>query len=96
MIEICSKQTINYLICSKQKYKILDLVLQLYSQGGIELEQKENIFFEKETNMSVLVIENNKLWIDSIPINIIGNPTKLIGLGWNPKISIDNILEELL
>jgi GDPmannose 4,6-dehydratase len=86
----------NYLICSKKKYRILDLVLQLYSQGEIDLEQKENIFFEKKTGFKVLVIENNQLGIDSIPINIIGNPTKLIALGWNPQISIDNILEELL
>lgn len=86
----------NYLICSKEKHKILDLVLKLYSQGGIELEKKENIFFEKETGLQVLVIENNQLGIDSMPINIIGNPTKLAALGWEPQISIDNILEELI
>jgi GDPmannose 4,6-dehydratase len=86
----------NYLICSHEKYKILDLVLQLYSQGGIELEQKETIFFEKETNLQVLVIENNQLGIDSIPINILGNPTKLTALGWKPTVLIDDILDELL
>jgi GDPmannose 4,6-dehydratase len=86
----------NYLICSKEKYKVLDLVLQLYSQGEIELEKKENVYFEKNTNIPVLIIENGQLGVDSIPINIIGNPTKLINLGWKPQVPIEYILKELL
>ena len=86
----------NYLICNHEKHKILDLVLQLYSKGGVKLEQKENIFLEKETNLQVLVIENNQLSIDAIPINILGNPTKLTSLGWKPSVSMNDILEEIL
>ena len=86
----------NYLICSKEKYKVLDLVLQLYSQGEIELEKKENVYFEKNTDIPVLIIENGQLGVDSIPINIIGNPTKLINLGWKPQVPIEYILKELL
>ena len=86
----------DYVICNYEKYKILDLVLQLYSKGGIDLVQIENKFVENKTGMNVFIIENNKLEIDQIPINILGNPTKLKSLGWDISVSIDNILSELL
>ena len=42
------------------------------------------------------MIENNQLGIDSIPINILGNPTKLSVLGWKPTVLMGDILDELL
>ena len=86
----------NYLICSSKSHKILDLVLQLYNNGGIELEKKGNFFCDVKTGLNVLQIENNQIGLDSKPINILGNSRKLQKLGWRQLVSINDILLELL
>jgi GDPmannose 4,6-dehydratase len=86
----------NYLICSSESHKILDLVLQLYKNGGIELEKKGNIFCDVKTEINVLQIENNQIGLDTKPINILGNPCKLKKLGWKQLVSVNDILLELL
>ena len=43
-----------------------------------------------------VVIKEKQLGFDATPINIRGDPKKLKGLGWEPLVSIDNILGELV
>lgn len=86
----------NYLICNSESHKILDLVLELYSRSGIELEKKENKFCDTKSSLIVFQIETNQIGIDTTPINILGKPEKLRQLGWKPNVSINDILNEIV
>ena len=86
----------SYLICGYQSHKILDLVLQLYSLAGIKLIQKENNFYEKETDLVVIKMELTPPGLDLTPIHIRGEPKKLEKIGWKPMFSMEDILRELV
>lgn len=86
----------TYLICSDESHKIYDLVVKLYSISGIHIEKRENALYEKESGLSVLVIQENNLGLDSRPINIRGDSIKLRNLGWKQLVSIEQILSFLL
>lgn len=86
----------SYLICSDESHKIYDLVVQLYSISGIHIEKRENVLYEKESGLTLLVIQENNAGLDSRPINIRGEAIKLRNLGWNQLVSIEQILSFLL
>jgi GDP-D-mannose dehydratase len=86
----------SYLICSDESFKVIDLVVKLYSLSGIELEKKDYFLSEKSTGLEVVCIEDKQLGFDSIPTNIGGDSIKLRKLGWEPLISIEDILGELV
>jgi GDP-mannose 4,6-dehydratase len=86
----------TYLICNNESHKVYDLVLQLYRIAGIEIEEIENGLKEKSSGFEILIIEDKHLGFDSTPTNIRGEAKKLKNLGWNPIITIDNVLEQLL
>lgn len=86
----------DYLICGDGSYKVYDLVLRLYSQAGINVENNNNILYEKETGSEMVIIQDKQLGFDSTPTNIRGEAIKLKGLGWNIHTNIENILNELL
>ena len=82
----------TYLICSDESHKIYDLVVKLYSISGIDIEKGENTLYEKESGLTVLVIQENNSGLDSRPINIRGDSVKLGNLGWKPILSMNDIL----
>lgn len=82
----------TYLICSDEIHKIYDLVVKLYSISGIDIEKGENALYEKESGLTVLVIQENNSGLDSRPINIRGDSVKLGNLGWKPILSMNDIL----
>lgn len=86
----------SYLICSDESHKIYDLVVQLYMISGINIEKRENALYEKESGLSVLVIQENNSGLDSRPIHIRGEAIKLRDLGWKQLVSIEQILSFLL
>jgi len=86
----------DYLICNTESHKVYDLVLRLYKNAGIELEQREHILYKKNTDIEVVIIENTYLGFDSAPTNIRGYPTKLLDLGWCSTKTIDTILLEII
>jgi len=85
----------DYLICNTESHKVYDLVLQLYANVGIELEQRENILYKKGTYIEVVKMENKYVGFDALPTNIQGYPTKLLNLGWTPIKSIYDILHDI-
>ena len=85
----------DYLICNTESHKVYDLVLQLYANAGIELEQRENILYKKGTYIEVVKMENKYVGFDALPTNIQGYPTKLLNLGWTPIKSIYDILHDI-
>lgn len=85
----------SYLICLNESNKMFDLVLKLYEKSGILFEQKDNIIYEQNTELPLL-IQHTEYGCEQTPINIRGRPTKLSSLGWIPQFSVDDILEELL
>jgi GDPmannose 4,6-dehydratase len=87
----------NYLICNNESHKVKDLVFSLLKSGGIDIEERENIIYDKVKNRPILIIDSDKyLGFDSTPTNIRGESVNLKRLGWLPKVSIDEILVEIL
>jgi GDP-mannose 4,6-dehydratase len=82
----------SYLICSDESHKIYDLVVQLYSISGIHIKKGENVLYEKESGLTLLVIQENNSGLDSRPIHIRGEANKLRNLGWKQLVSIEQIL----
>ena len=86
----------TYLICNSKSHKVYDLVVQLFLISGIEVIKKDNCLIEKKSGLDIVIIQDNKIGVDSTPTNIRGESTKLRYLGWNPNVSIENILDELV
>jgi GDP-D-mannose dehydratase len=86
----------NYLICNDESHKVYDLVIQLYVLSGIEVYKTEHGLIDTNTGYPILNINDNQRVRDVVPSNIRGDATKLKMLGWNPTISVETILNELL
>ena len=54
-----------------------------------------DLLYEKNTGLSVIIMDITPQGLDSTPINIRGESKKLEKIGWKPMFSIDDILEEL-
>ena len=95
---IINKKGDDYNICNTCSHKIYDLVINMYKNSGIVLEErKENILYDINKNLPVIIIkkeQNNGLDIEEI--NIQGFPGKLQLLEWIIKYSIDDIFNELI
>jgi GDP-D-mannose dehydratase len=85
----------NYVICNDNSYKMEYLVMLIYSRANINLVKINNIYFDAETNLPVIVVEENQLSFDSKPTNINGEANKLKSIGWKPLVSIDSIIDEI-
>jgi GDPmannose 4,6-dehydratase len=85
----------NYLICNDNSYKVIDLVKLLYSRANIILIKDNNVFYDTNTNLPVIIIKENQLSFESTPTNISGISTNLKNIGWEPLIPIENILDEI-
>ncbi len=87
----------NYLICNSENYIMKDLVFLLFKYSGIEIEERDNVIYDKLHNKPVIIINNNRqLGIDSTPTNIRGESVNLKKIGWTPKVSINEILQEII
>jgi len=65
----------DYLICNDVSLKVYDLVIRKYNDANIVLYEKDNILYEKNTNLAVIVINNNISGLETIPTNIRGFPS---------------------
>ena len=84
----------NYIISGNENIKILDLVLKVYSLNNINININDNIIYSN--NKIVAIIDNINKGIDIVQTNITGTSKKLHKLGWIPKYSIDNIVNEII
>jgi GDP-mannose 4,6-dehydratase len=82
----------NYLICNDESHLIKDLVLKLLEKSGIDIEQKDDILYDKTLNIPILQIYKKEIGFDCVPSYITGEANKLKNLDWSPKVSIDSIL----
>ena len=80
----------DYLVCRNENVGIQDLVEKVYANFGIHLEKRGTQFFDRETN--ALVIETNP---QLGYCHIQGQGDSLRSLGWLPKISVDQIVQEI-
>lgn len=85
----------DYCICNYESSKILDLVLKMYKNNNINLQNNDNVYCNEE-GTSVLCIKKSNDGLDTTEINIQGYPNKLLELNWKPKYSVENILNELV
>ena len=84
----------TYVICGNENIKVMDLVLKVYSLNDIPINVIDSVLYSN--NKIVAIIENMNKGIDNVPINITGNSLKLNSLGWSPKFSLDDILNEIV
>jgi GDPmannose 4,6-dehydratase len=91
----------NYVICGDESYLMSSVVKQLYGVAGIEtLEFSDNLgnsgLVEQGSIFPVLIIDKTPDGVDTVPINITGETTKLKELGWMQTVSLDDMLRELI
>ena len=93
-IRLIIKQTVgdDYLICNDYSVKIYDLVIQVYLKNGIQLEKRENILYDMDTGLEVVVIEDAKHGFDTVSTNIRGECVKLKKIGWKANVDLNDIL----
>jgi len=82
----------DYLICNDSSVKIYDLVIQVYLKQGIQLELRDNVLYDIESGIKVVVIEDMKIGFDTVPTNICGECVKLKKLGWVAKMNVNDIV----
>jgi GDP-D-mannose dehydratase len=85
----------NYLICNTENANIYDLVVRLYDKQGIKILKKDNTLYESSSGDVVALIKESNSGLDSVCVDIIGTPKKLMALGWKPNYSIDQILDDI-
>lgn len=85
----------NYLICNTENANIYDLVVRLYDKQGINVFKKDNTLYDTTSGDVVALIKESKNGLDSVCVDIIGTPKKLMALGWKPNYSIDQILDDI-
>ena len=87
----------NYVICNDTNIKMKQLVFSLFQKAEMEIEEQENIIYDKIKKIPIMKIEsNNNLGLDSTPTNIDGVSKNLKEIGWKPKVTIDEILDEIM
>ncbi len=86
----------TYIVCGNERIQILDLVLKLYANCGINIIVKDNVLYSASDNKIVAIIENTNKGIDTVPIDIRGTASKLRELGWSSRFSVEDILNEII
>ena len=85
----------NYLICNIENANIYDLVVRLYDNQCIKVTKKDNTLYETSTGDVVVLMGDSKNGLDLVCVDINGTPEKLMAIGWNPKFTIDQILDNI-
>ena len=94
---IGSKKGEDYNICNRSSIKIYDLVTELYKKSGYILEERDNILYDINTTLPMVIInKDSNNGLDKEIINIQGFPNKLLSLEWSPKYTNEDIMNELL
>jgi GDP-mannose 4,6-dehydratase len=83
----------TYIICNNTSDQVVNIVKQMYVLGDIQVYQKDNILYEVNTHKEVLKINSP---IRNIITNINGNCKKLYTIGWKPKYSTNDLLEDII
>jgi len=86
----------DYIICNTESHQIIELVIRLYKEAGIDLELIDNVLYKTGTDISIVKIDRGHTINEPRPSNIQGYPHKLLQTGWTPTKTIDDILRELL
>lgn len=84
----------TYCICNKNSVKIVDLIIKLYEKQNIQIIEKDNgDLYDIKTNLPLVIISSNLG--DANINNIRGNSIKLNNLGWFPKMTVDDIIDDI-
>lgn len=85
----------NYLICNNEHANIYDLVVRLYDKQGIKVFTKDNKLCDSLTEEVVVLMGDSKNGLDKVCVDINGTSEKLMAIGWSPKFTIDQILDDI-
>jgi GDP-mannose 4,6-dehydratase len=90
----------TYLICNNdsENIKVIDLVIKIYKEFGITVEQNndKDQLIDTLALVPIVIIDKQSRGFDTIPTNIRGNCQKLLELGWQPEITVDDIIKEMV
>lgn len=82
----------DYLVCRNENIEIETLVKSVYKYFNIFLEKRENNYYDSNGR---LIIETDVQNGNEISCHIQGEGTRLRDLGWSPKMTITQIVEEI-
>jgi GDP-mannose 4,6-dehydratase len=85
----------TYLICHQESHPMIDLVRRMYGNQGMELEPVYSCLVEKNTGETVVIVDEKPI-CDTTPTHIRSEAHKLTQLGWTPRWTVDQILEDLV
>ena len=93
-IIMSQEQGDTYCICNKNSVKMVDLIIKLYEKQNIQIIEKDNgDLYDIKTNLPLVIISSNLG--DANINNIRGNSIKLNNLGWFPKMTVDDIIDDI-
>ena len=73
---------------------MVDLIIKLYEKQNIQIIEKDNgDLYDIKTNLPLVIISSNLG--DANINNIRGNSIKLNNLGWFPKMTVDDIIDDI-
>lgn len=84
----------NYVICHDKSHPIEEMVSKIYKKAGVELEHQGGNYIDRCTGKVVLMIDPHNER-DEPMNNIQGDNTALRKIGWEPTMSMEDILEEI-
>lgn len=86
--------TRNYVICHNHSYTMQELVFNLYKEANIPLKKNDNLYLHRDTGEVVLIVDENNKRNEALS-NIQGDNSLLFDIGWEPKMSVADILQEI-
>ena len=85
----------SYVICNNESSKMIDMVLCIFKNAGMDVELRENTVYMQDRPMLIIKDNDQHSSFEPVPTNIRGISSKLKSLGWEPSMNIEQILSEL-
>ena len=84
----------SYVICQTEPMIMMsDVILGIYQNHNIILKQRDDTWYDETTGLDVIHTTNSMTGRVASKIN--GYPDELLKLGWKPRFTINDIIDEL-
>ena len=94
---IKQEQGTNYLICGYNSLKIYDVVMTIFEDSGIHIQNNNNNIYDVNVpDIPIITIEGSLKETDTEIIDIQGYPQKLLEIGWKPTYDIKSLIGNIV